>query len=819
MATVTLGKVKFIHKGAYTETTTYTKGDIVSFNNRLYIYKNDTPKAYSPILLPTLNGTVSSLGITTDVVTVTFSGGYNPSTKTNYICTDTTPDNGLGPALYAPRVGHRFHSKYFAGTVGITSVGTVTSSTAVLYLKHVGFNTSVISNDPVVVGPRRLATGYDIVHNDIDWDLYSEGYFYKEKYDDKVTYFPGDIVTRRNSSYVCGAAHSNSDPLFDRLGAWSLFSRGDDLMPMDRIMTFVNNQPFGWKGHPFILGPQWGTSNRWNGNIPWNTSLGIGSTSPHAWRWNPGQGKGHMNYRGQEAFITGAGTPIQNSGTPNQQYTQDDVIHNDPQEFDIPYNIDYHTNDQPGPGNIPVERSYTNPRVIQAVHSWDHIRAYLLSNGTVSMSGSGGYGYWGMGGTSDGTATNAGYSIPKRMFKDRAIVKLASGGTMSRDGDGHVIALDEFGEIHLWGRNDTGQCGISSEPHNPNYFMSANGTLDDSRCWLIHNMNKEHFFGGFRVVDIWAGHRTSWALTEDGRLWSWGYNTYGQLGYPTNTSQFRSSDRNRSPYPLPINWNTYGGIQKLIIVACENSDFTVLLDGQGYVWTQGRNNVGQLGQNNTTSGNNTSTLTRRTAWTGAAQIVNVWADQDNDSTAHIWYRTQNNNNYGVGYNGHYNLTNGNATNQSSPVITLGPEGNLQNIVTVTSGGRSGGVTQLFLDHNGYVYSTGWNGYGEGGTARTGNASNNLVRYQQNGQNQFAVARCMHSPYHMSNTGLGVSFSGAKCIDIHMLGDYDGSSGHVNNSFTMFDNGELLYRGRNYDWGSFSYRGDCYGSSHMHNFGG
>ena len=27
--------------------------------------------------------------------------------------------------------------------------------------------------------------------------------------------------------------------------------------------------------------------------------------------------------------------------------------------------------------------------------------------------------------------------------------------------DAYIIALDEYGEVHTWGRNDTGQCGIS----------------------------------------------------------------------------------------------------------------------------------------------------------------------------------------------------------------------------------------------------------------------------------------------------------------------------------------------------------------------
>ena len=75
------------------------------------------------------------------------------------------------------------------------------------------------------------------------------------------------------------------------------------------------------------------------------------------------------------------------------------------------------------------------------------------------------------------------------------------------------------------------------------------------------------------------------AMDEDGNLWSWGYNNYGQLGYPTNTG-FRSSDRSRTPKKLPVNWNSYGGVQKFITSASEaNNDFIGSSDGNGYVWT------------------------------------------------------------------------------------------------------------------------------------------------------------------------------------------------------------------------------------------
>jgi alpha-tubulin suppressor-like RCC1 family protein len=820
MANIVLGKVKFVNKGNYIETSTYTKGDIVSYGGRNFIYKNNTPKSNSPIIIPTLTGIVTSVGINTTSIVVTFTG-FNPLEKLPYFLTDNTPDYNSDYGYLSPRLGQRVYTKYFDENTGISSIGSVTSNTIELKLTNVGLNTSVITNVPVTIGPRRLATGYDIAINESDWDVYSDGYVFKGDWNESTVYLPGDIVVKRNSSYVCGIGNSNCDPLFDYHGSWNLFSRGDDLMPSDRILTFVNNQPFGWKGHPFISGPTWG-ENTWRGNIPWSSALGIGSTSPHAWRWNPGSVKNHMPYRGSEGFINGLGIMISDSGTPLHQYSQLDATHIDPQEQDIPYNTDFLTNDQPQLGNQPADKVTFYPRIVQSLHGTNLLRIYLLNNGTVNVAGVGSFGYWGQG-NDDTTVTNACYSIPRTMFKNRSIVKLAISNSSSYDLDAHIIALDEHGEIHLWGRNEVGQCGISSDNHNPDVFNSGNGALDDSRCLTIHSMNKDEYFNGNRVVDIWAGHRSSYALTEDGTLWGWGSNLYGQLGYPTNTGH-RATDRSRSPKAIPIDWSQYAGIQKVIIASCETVDFLVILDGQGQIWNVGYNAFGQLGRNNTTNDNNTSSLTRMTGWTGlSGNIVNVWADIDNSTTAHIWFRTTNGKLYGMGYNAHYNLTDSTTTNRSLPVEILGPKGSLSNIVTVTSGGRTGGVTQLFLDDQGYVYSTGWNNHGEGGVGQVGNVANNLVRYQSVGiastTAQRASAYVMHSPYYISNPGNNLPYTGAKCIDIFASGYQDATSAHTPRSFTMFDNGELLTRGRNYDWGWAFFRGDIYGSVPIHNFGG
>lgn len=857
MPNITLGKVKFMHRGTYSASTVYSKGDIVDYDNRMYIFNNDTPKNHAPIFLNTINGTVSSLGIQTNKIRMDFSG-FNPQTQKWGLVTSHQRYSGADgsmPGVYseggeefAPPTGLMVYSEYFDPYVGITSINVVDSNTADLYLNQVGINTATISNASFTLGPRRMCGMYEHSVNWLDWDILSEGYNPVGEWNDDTVYLPGDIVQKSNSSYVCGVGHSDVDPKFDYPGCWRIFSRGDDLLDHQSVIGFTNKQPWKWKGHPWIDLPQWGTNNRWNGNIPWNTSLGIGSTSPHAWRWNSGWNDGHMAYRKSNQFLTNnkGNNIVAEGGTPNEYYTQGtSTTHLAVREADVSNAINAKIGVQPDIGNLPRTRTDHDPNIIQAFHGWTSNRANLHSNGTLTMSGVFGNGYLGYG---NDHSTDQGINLHKALFKGRSIVKVLTSCHQARDSDSHIMALDEYGEVHLWGRNDTGQVGISSERNrgfgdsSPDILYFSNGSMGvNNRTYLVHSMNKDLFFGGKKIVDIWIGHRWSMCMDEDGELWSWGYNTRGNLGYPTN-SGFGDSDRSYSPQKINVNWSSYGGIQKCVIASSEaNIDTLYVLDGQGHIWSQGYNGYGQLGSQNTTTGTNSSSITRRTGLQSAGSIVNFWADACNEY-GHLWWRNTSGDNYGCGYDGHYNMTGDSSAPSSntanSPTYMPGSSSNqlLKNCVAMCCSGRSGGITQYFLTDKGHVYATGWNGYGEGGTGHSSTLTNNQIRYQQNGQRQYALGRQLHAPFYsaggsnpVDNTSssstvskgpsnISVDCAGVTCIDIWATGDYDGSSSHTPWSMTLFDNGELTGRGRNYDWGAASNMGNIWGSIHHHGAG-
>jgi alpha-tubulin suppressor-like RCC1 family protein len=90
--------------------------------------------------------------------------------------------------------------------------------------------------------------------------------------------------------------------------------------------------------------------------------------------------------------------------------------------------------------------------------------------------------------------------------------------------------------------------------------------------------------GATKVVDIATGHGLSAALTDDGRVWTWGYEWHGVLG---RTLSIVDPITDQST-PKPI------GIGNVTDIAAGLAHVVALKD-DGTVWAWGSNNYGQLG--------------------------------------------------------------------------------------------------------------------------------------------------------------------------------------------------------------------------------
>ncbi|XP_060103050.1 probable E3 ubiquitin-protein ligase HERC6 [Heteronotia binoei] len=131
-------------------------------------------------------------------------------------------------------------------------------------------------------------------------------------------------------------------------------------------------------------------------------------------------------------------------------------------------------------------------------------------------------------------------------------------------GKEHSLAICSNGRVFSWGAGTSGQLGT--------------GELKDR---LIPK--KIELLSTCRIIQVACGHYHSIALSNDGRVFSWGQNVYGQLGI----------GKEDSSHGQPQHVSALSGIPLAQVAAGGAHSFALSLSGIAYGW--GRNNMHQLG--------------------------------------------------------------------------------------------------------------------------------------------------------------------------------------------------------------------------------
>lgn len=114
-----------------------------------------------------------------------------------------------------------------------------------------------------------------------------------------------------------------------------------------------------------------------------------------------------------------------------------------------------------------------------------------------------------------------------------------SGGCGDPVTNSHCLALDEAGQVWVWGTNTNGQLGMNA--------IDPTATQQNTNQTMPQQLPRTAFITGANpagqsVVAIWAcgagSQGWSYAVTQDGNLWAWGYNVSGQLGDGTTSTRF-----------------------------------------------------------------------------------------------------------------------------------------------------------------------------------------------------------------------------------------------------------------------------------------
>jgi alpha-tubulin suppressor-like RCC1 family protein len=245
-------------------------------------------------------------------------------------------------------------------------------------------------------------------------------------------------------------------------------------------------------------------------------------------------------------------------------------------------------------------------------------------------------GYMGSAATkTDGTLWTCGYNRNGQLGDGTTLnrsspVTTAGGGTTWKQvaaGYNYTAAVKTDGTLWTWGQNGFGQLGSGTTIYRSSPATTAGG--------------------GTTWKQVAAGQINAGAIKTDGTLWTWGYNTYGQVG--DGTTLDRSSPAT----------TVAGGTTWSQVSVGYNTLATIKTDGT--LWTWGYNFYGQLGSGTTIDRSSpATTVAGGTTWKQVAIGSFVAGAVKTDGTLWTW-----------GYNPYGALGDGTTLNRSSPITILG----------------------------------------------------------------------------------------------------------------------------------------------------
>ena len=283
--------------------------------------------------------------------------------------------------------------------------------------------------------------------------------------------------------------------------------------------------------------------------------------------------------------------------------------------------------------NTTLDRS-SPVQTISGGNNWKQISlggatvAAIKTDGTLWLWGSNGNGQLG-----DNTGTTY-RSSP---------VQTISGGTNWKQvsvGDYFVSAIKTDGSLWLWGSGSNGQLGDNTPPII--YRSSPIQTVS----------------GGTNWKQVSCGYASVAAIKTDGTLWTWGFNTSGQLG--DNTVTERSS---------PVQTVSGGNNWKQVSAGY---NFAAAIKTDGSLWLWGSNSNGQLGDNTLTNKSSpVQTISGGNNWKQVSAGSLMTAAIKTDGSLWTW-----------GWNFYGQLGDNTRTERSSPVQTISGGNNWKQVSCV-----------------------------------------------------------------------------------------------------------------------------------------
>ncbi|GAA3413312.1 fibronectin type III domain-containing protein [Paenibacillus hodogayensis] len=285
------------------------------------------------------------------------------------------------------------------------------------------------------------------------------------------------------------------------------------------------------------------------------------------------------------------------------------------------WSLGYNAQGQLGDGTT-TDRNY-----IKAVPGLTNVKSIAAGGGhAVALKNDGTVWTWGLndkGQLGNGTQTNS--SVPVKVNSLSSITEIVAG-------DYHTLALKSDGTVWAWGKNDFGQLGNNTtisdtSPTQQSTPVQVSGLTNvksiaagrsfslalktEGSVWgwgsnffyplggTSYNHTTPVLIAGLPInVTAISGHNMSHhslALTANGEVWAWGYNSYGQLGDGVASAY----DNNRKDnMPKKVKDSAGSGTLSSITAIESGMSTSYALDSNGAVWAWGSNNAGAMGAGN-----------------------------------------------------------------------------------------------------------------------------------------------------------------------------------------------------------------------------
>ena len=323
----------------------------------------------------------------------------------------------------------------------------------------------------------------------------------------------------------------------------------------------------------------------------------------------------------------------------------------------------------------------------------------------------------------------------------------------------HSLAIGSDGYVYAWGLNDHGQLGNhttsnSSTPvrvHGPgntgeglkaiqvaagawnSMALGADGTVytwggiskgggDD--CFSPQNVpmavkNPSDASGVLHAVQISTRWSFDMAIGPDGYVYTWGYNTHGQIGKNTNDNSFHLTPSR----VFASNKSTAAAGPWLKAVQVSAGGWFALAIGEdGSTWAWGYNQYGSLGNGYSSTNTDTNYVPQKVQYPANAGAVT--AVQVSAGIYHSLAVDTDGNTWAWGYNDYGQLGDNTTSDRNSPVKVFASAQSTSsaepwlNALQVSTGWRH----SLAIGTDGVAYAWGQNWYGQLGNLNAGRQS-------------------------------------------------------------------------------------------------